>query len=228
MVPISGIQTDQESLQLLQGAIPRLLYCGLTPAPPRPGADAYISLGRLSGATGSLCLKCTTTSLCTNTLIRTKTKTNTKHKNKKHTLTLIKMIMPESFQQNPSNEFHLNISDICLKSCPSTSVFPKMTMMKLWPIRTNKDQESHLPKSPLLRSSWSWAIQSDWKILPASKALLRTHWSGNSQKISLLKSLISRRVSHRPSCNAIICYNTNFNVWERAKCTHWNVLSQSG
>ena len=81
-----------------------------TPRAPPCGtgcADAYISLGHLSAATGSLCLKCTTTSLCTNTLIRTKTKTNTKHKNKKHTLTLIKMIMPESFQQNPSNESHI-------------------------------------------------------------------------------------------------------------------------
>ena len=134
---VSGIQTDRESLQLLPSALPRLLYCGLTPraplcnppciplcvhppvstcvytprAPPcgTGCADAYISLGHLSAATGSLCLKCTTTSLCTNTLIRTKTKTNTKHKNKKHTLTLTKMIMPESFQQNPSNESHLDI-----------------------------------------------------------------------------------------------------------------------
>ena len=49
---------------------------------------------------------------------------------KKHA---IKMIMPESFQQNPYNESHLDTSDMCLKSCPSTSVFSKMKMVKLWP-----------------------------------------------------------------------------------------------
>ena len=89
--PYQAFKQTKKASNYCRGAIPRLLYCGLTPAPryqaTTPQCRCLHQFGSFIRCQRKPCLKCTATSFCTNTLIRTHTKTNMHKHTQKQTRT---------------------------------------------------------------------------------------------------------------------------------------------